>query len=122
MFAQLGRRYLSVSFIILSFMVLLTAAVEAADPRAGTVNWPIGVAQMTVKLIPAMPHAKYSVAVTPFVPKLGGYSPTSACTYFGIIMKDPAFFTVQHKRCDSGVAVRLDEAIQLDWILAEWTQ
>jgi len=69
-----------------------------------------------------MPSDRYSVAVMPFVPKLGGYSTTTVCTYFGLIIKRPDRFTVQHKRCDSGAAVKTDETFQLDWIAAEWTQ
>jgi len=121
MFAQLGRRYLSASYIILSFMVLLPVAVEAADPRAGTVNWPANTNGVTVTIVPPMPSVRYSVAVT-VVAKMAGYSPTSACTYFGIMGKGTSTFVVQHRRCDSGAAVNLDEPIQLDWIVAEHTQ
>jgi len=121
MFAQLGRRYLSVSYIILSFTVLLAAAVEAADPRAGTVTWPANTEKVAVKLTPPV-KTSYSVAVMPFVPKLGGYSPTSVCTYFGTATKTPDYFVVYHRRCCDGVLIKLDETCQLDWIVAEHTQ
>jgi len=122
MFAKVGHPRLSVSFATLSLIILLPAAVQAADPRAGTVKWPAGAFQVDVVFTKPMPGDKYSVAVMPFVPKLGGYSTTTVCTYFGLIRKTPDWFTVQHKRCDSGAAVKTDETFQLDWIAAEWTQ
>ena len=121
MFAQPGRRCLSVSFIISSFMVL-TATAEAQNPRAGTVTWPGGTVQVEVVFAKPMPSDRYSVAVMPYVPQMGGYSTTTVCTYFGLIKKAPERFIVQHKRCDSGAAVKTDEPFKLDWIVAEHTQ
>ena len=121
MFAQLGRQYLSVSFIILPLLVLLPAAAKAADPRAGTVDWPAGTSGVTVTITPAMPGTRYSVAVT-VVGKLPGYSPLTVCTYFGITSKATNSFRVTHSRCNTGAAVNVDERLQLDWIVAEHTQ
>jgi hypothetical protein len=103
-------------------MVLLPVAVEAADPRAGSIAWPANAEKVGVTLTPPVPFKNYSVAVTPFVPKGGGYSPVNVCTYFGIAAKGPNSFTVYHRRCSDGALVKVDEPFQLDWIVAEHTQ
>ena len=107
----------------LPFVVLLSAAVEAAD-KASTVNWPVGASTISVTFVPPFPDTKYSVAVMPVVqsPVIGGYSPTTLCTYFGIVAKLPTTIRIQHKRCDNGALVPVDSAFLLDWTATTHTQ
>lgn len=120
MSAQLHPRCLSVSFMILPLMVLLAAAAEAQDVRAGTKSWPLNSSYLTVTIVPPMSDIKYSVAVTPV--DSGGYSPTNSCTYFGVLKKTANSFMVAHRRCSDGAAIAVDAAFLLDWIVARQTQ
>src|SRR5262245_48783904 len=104
MFAQLERQCPSV--LLLCLIVFLPIAAQAADPRAGSVTWPINMEKVAVKLTPPV-NTKYSVAVMPFVPKAGGYSPTSVCTYFGIATKTPDGFVIYHRRCADGALIKV---------------
>ena len=116
MITRFARLCLSVPFVVLS------SAAGATD-KASTVNWPVGTPTISVTFTPPFPDTRYSVAVMPFVEGMpGGYSPTSLCTYFGIVVKTPTTIRIQHKRCDNGAPVPTDQPLRLDWQASRHTQ
>jgi hypothetical protein len=97
----------------------LNAQTTGSNPpglcKAGTAALAIGQAGIFVNFpVPWPANVKYSVAVQPL--NTGGYSGTTASTYFNVLKKLPNQFQVQHKLSGSGVPVNVTVQVELDWI------
>lgn len=109
--------------LCLSLPLVVLSSAAMAQEKASTVNWPVGPHTISVIFTPPFPDDKYSVAVMPFVMGIpGGFSPGAICTYFGIVAKTPSTIRIQHKRCDTGAPVPVDQAFRLDWQATKHTQ
>jgi hypothetical protein len=77
-------------------------------------------AGITVFFNPPMPSTQYVVTVQEV--NTAGYSPTSDCTYWNVLNRTTTSFQVQHKRCLDGVPESVDVSVNLNWMLAAFTQ
>jgi hypothetical protein len=100
--------------MMLAINLLPVQAQQIVGYRAGTKSFAKGLAGIPITFSAPMPTAKYSVVVQPT--NTAGYSPISQCTYFNVLHKTSTGFEVQHKRCDNGAPVPLDDNVSLDWI------
>jgi hypothetical protein len=109
------KRNLWAAVVVITLSSLGAASqAQAQIYRAGTAAFNAGQAGIVITFVNPLASADYSVSVQPT--NTGGFSGTTACTYFNVLHKTNTGFDVQHKRCSDGVPIPLVVGTPLDWI------
>jgi hypothetical protein len=113
-----SRLFLAVAAFF-SFLGHPAAAQTASNPaglcKAGITSFAVGQAGIYVNYpVPWPAGTKHSVVIQQG--NAAGYSPTSVCTYFNVLKTTDSKFEIQHKRCDDGTPVPLDDTATIFWI------
>jgi hypothetical protein len=74
-----------------------------------------GTNNASVTFSSALPSASYRVALNP-TGATAGYTPNDNCFFFNAASKTTTGFTVEHRRCDTGILRNVDPALALDWM------